>query len=127
MSMCAFGYHGVMGDLPAPGAPFREDPSLSTKWVNPQKHHFFTLPTRAEQDAVRNANDAMNKAIQQLLHAGVMPRWILQTANRFAAQAMQLPEPPIWTVWDEQPSAVSPNDPGLSMWVWDGERYVLNY
>jgi hypothetical protein len=90
MSMRAFGY-GVMGDLPGPGVPFREDPSLSAsaKWVNPQKHHFFTLPTRAEQDAVRNANDAMNKAIQQLLHAGVMPRWILQTANRFAAQAMR--------------------------------------
>jgi hypothetical protein len=124
--MYAFNRYGVQGEaLPPPGVPFRRDPSLSGNWVSPSKEFFFNLPTRAQQDLVSNANQAMNQAIQQLMSVGIMPRWILQTANRFVAQAMQLPEPPMWTVWDaEQPSSVSPDDPSLAMWVWNGVTYV---
>ena len=94
-----YGYpYGVMGPLPSqplpalpgPGEPIRRPPPQPGKWFNPQKEQFYNLPTRAQQDMVVAANQAMNRAIEQLISAGVMPRWILQTANRCVAMSSGL-------------------------------------
>ena len=56
-----------------------------------------------------------------------MPRWIVESANRFVASAMNLAEPPVMTVWDaDQPSGSGPNVPGMQYWAWDGERWTYN-
>lgn len=69
----------------------------------------------------------MNQAIKQLLSVGIMPRWIVESANRFVASAMNLAEPPVMTVWDaDQPSGSAPNTPGMQYWVWDGARWTYN-
>jgi hypothetical protein len=146
-----FGHHGFVGaELPAPplppppldpsydinpppGVPFRRPPSKPGRWVMPQKEHFFNLPTRAEQDAVSNANRTIHTAVDQLLAAGLAPRWILEMVNRFifsnqvlgtyepttADPNMPVPvEPLIYTVWDDAPSTMSPEDIERALDYW---------
>ena len=120
--MGPYGY--ATGALPPPGQPFRDPFPQDQR--SPSKAYFFGL-NRQQQDTVRAAHDAMNQAIKQLLSVGIMPRWIVESANRFTAQAMNLAEPPVMTVWDaDQPSASAPNEPGMQFWAWDGERWTYN-
>jgi len=74
---------------------------------SPSKAFSFSLPPQ-KLDAVRSGNTGMNQAISTLLTIGVMPRWVLQTANRFVQAHVSpgAPVSPIHTAYDtHDPSA----------------------
>lgn len=106
--------------------PYVGAESLPSRFYqSPQKHYFQTLAPE-QHEVAANANVAMHQAIDTLLRAGVLPRWILQNANRFVSSATGAftAEPPIQTVWDDhQPSDVAP-DPQDPNWRWDGTNWV---
>jgi hypothetical protein len=81
------------------------DPSAEDS-PSPSKAFSFSGPP-GRLAAVAAANTAMHEAIDTLLSIGVMPRWVLQTANRFVYLARTHQDaaapgsaPPVYTAYD---------------------------
>ena len=71
---------------------------------------------------IRASNDAMRGAVDSLLDAGVQPRWVLETANRFVSQKLGVPSE-VHTTWDAFQLSSEPPDREQN-WYWDGSRWT---